>query len=224
MYRPNLKGPWPLLDLDPSVRRVLRSDGTNWDADDSAITGIHQPFLHSATLNEDYQSVIYSTLPSTNVSNELKAGQQLSLGVAIDGSKINNQDFMYSVSGSFSISVSAVADIDSTVVRGWDALFFMAYRSASGIASGKNLISSYANLEFDSIGNPSDTSLFMSLNKSNIIGDWRGHGNDLQNPYIFGVLIRNFNTTQSIHTKGLLAKLSIHKYKDDIRTYDPGRN
>ena len=215
MYRPNRIGPHPVLDFEIGQTAWPTDWNTNFNGPDSSITSqAVYPQVLSATVPEDYGQVAWS---AEDASIQLSTLQQVAWGVPVSGTATNDLGNLWSCAGSLVIGDASAA--------GLSARFFIGRANVGTLSvtrtSAQNEIlrpyelRSAVTMDGDSLHAGFQGSV---VNEASSVG-----GGDFgTNPVIFGVALAN-SSGANITLAGIWISLSLHKYIEDLKTFEDAR-
>lgn len=200
MYRPNRIGPWPHFDTQHARWAHIGTDSAAFGY--SGIDAIY-PQIETLTLDDVCEFHLHAGLVT------IQANDSIAYGCPIKADFITNTDYQFTISGALSV-MPVAADLPNLNVTA-----FLAQVDSLPIVidptSPTNKCSQFIELPLTTQGTN-----FATINTSVIV-------TDIANstlPFIGGWLIR----TSDISPSNIRGSMSIQKYTNDLKVFDPNRN
>lgn len=209
MYRPPLIGPYPLLDLDRAALAWPTAWNTagNFNAVDTLTAAAKAPHFWSATVQEQYDFVAWVA----DVAMTLADGNAMSFGVCVSGTHEAGKPMVYS--GHVALSFDSPCQVDVWCARLTGSTVDVTRTAAN------NAVDSPLQLQHQVIYYANHTT-----------GGWQGSFVSMDqeddgfdtDPVVLGCTL--LNDTGGVATiENLSVTMSLHRYAEDIQSFEPAR-
>lgn len=209
MYRPNRVGPWPIIDIDEPPQTIT---SLSIQANASEFF----PRMKQVVVREEFEQWTVRMTNDETISRDRRGG----LGIAINGVQENELNWIYALRASMQMKSDRPLQVGMVLGRS-------ATQSIGGIV--RVVKYHYLPCEITQVWTPTNATAGFLITHVNLNTEIiQGHVQqgtytaDDEYPLILAMIIQNESTLgATIH--GLNGSIGIHKYTQDVDTWDPSR-
>lgn len=213
MYRPNRVGPWPLVHVDQTVSNTGALPAGNTHFETEFEPSLPDSVIRSASASEYFFGLTNAAVPAL---------ESVSIGVAVNGAhplselegNAGDPGYLLSVSGSCKVRIPASTQIGIEAVIGRATA-----ATLTSFGSGNNPCASHFVIPCAIAQGDGFSQAW--VNTTVVMGNYNGAITVTSNPLIFGFRMTNYTGANAQWR--WFGGMSVHKYIQDLNTFDPTR-